>query len=199
MKSLFYTVISIAITSYMFSCKNTHTYEKQVRELDSLKIVVQQSLDNFKTIDSISCMLAYSKQYTYSNFISYHLKDTVTKPIAESIQNLYFIKKGLNDFLALRSLWISQANQSIQQLQTLSSDLKAGSVEEDEAIEFINKEKKQAEQIIEELKVNAAEIRKHLDLFNQSLPVCEELIRQLNSGLLPVLLTPEIKRPNKSN
>lgn len=198
MKFLFYISMSVFISVCFISCKNSHTYDKQVRELDSLKIVVQQSLDNFKAIDSASCMLAYSKLYTYSNFISYRLKDTVTKSVAENLQSFYFIKEGLNNFLALRFEWISKANQSIKQLQTLSSDLKAGSVEEEEAIEFINKEKKQAEQIIEELKVNSQEIRKHLDIFNQSLPVCEELVRQLNAGVLPVLLTPKIKRLKQS-
>ena len=193
MKFLLFIIMSIVCMSF-FSCRNTHAYDKYVKELDSLKIVVQQSVDNFKTVDSAVCANAYSKQYTYSQFIERHLKDTVTKTIAENLQNFQSVKEGLNDYLALRSHWLTSANTSIKQLQTLSHDLKNGSLNEEEAIEFINQEKKQAEATIEELKVNTETIRKHLEIFNQSLPVCENLVKELNSGVLPQLVMPEIKQ-----
>ncbi len=193
MKSLLSIIMAITCMSF-FSCKNAHTYDKYVKELDSLKVVLQQSVDNFKTVDSATCVNAYSKQYTYSQFIETHLKDTVTKSVAENLQNLQSVKQGLNDYLTLRSNWLATANTSIKQLQTLSHDLKNGSVNEEEAIEFINQEKKQAELIIEELKVNTETIRKHLEVYNQSLPVCENLVKELNSGVLPQLLSPPTKQ-----
>jgi hypothetical protein len=197
------TLLSIFIISsmaiYFSACRNTHAYDKQVKELDSLKVVLQQSVNNFKTVDSTQCMRAYSKQYTYSLFINSHLKDTVTKGVAENLQKFHLVEKGLMDYLSLRSHWLIEANLSIEQLQTLAHDLKNGSVNEEDAIEFINEEKKQAEKIIEELKINTETIRKHLELFNQSLPVIEDLIKQLNSGILPQLVIPEIKRKQEIN
>lgn len=172
------------------SCRNTHTYDKYVKELDSLKIVVQQSVDNFKTVDSASCMDAYSKQYTYSLFIDSHLKDTVTKSVAENLQNFNSVAKGLKDYMVFRASWLNNASLSITQLQTLSHDLKNGSVDNEDAIAFINDEKKQAEKVIEELKINTENIRKHLEIYHQSLPICENLVKQLNSGVLPQLVKP---------
>ncbi len=194
MRSSFFIFLFSVFAACFFSCKNTHAYDKYVKELDSLKVVVQQSVANFKTVDSASCVNACSKQYTYSQFIEAHLKDTVTKSIAENLQNFQSVKQGLNDYITWRSDWLAQAHSSVQQLQTLSHDLKSGSINNDEAIEFINQEKKQAEEIIEVLKVNTETIRKHLEVFHQSLPVCENLIKQLNSGTLPQLITPEIKQ-----
>ncbi len=178
------------MTISFLSCRNTHAYDKHIKELDSLKVVLQQSVASFKSVDSIQCIQAYSKQYTYSLFINTHLKDTVTKTVAENLQIFHSVEKGLSDYLSLRSTWLTEANLSIAQLQTLSHDLKNGSVDEDDAIEFINEEKKQAEKIIEELKINTEAIRKHLELFNQSLPTIEDLIKQLNSGVLPELIKP---------
>ena len=172
------------------SCRNTHTYDKYVKELDSLKIVVRQSADNFKTVDSASCMEAYSKQYTYSLFIDSHLKDTVTKSVAENLQNFNSVAKGLKDYMVFRASWLNNASLSITQLQTLSHDLKNGSVDNEDAIAFINDEKKQAEKVIEELKINTENIRKHLEIYHQSLPICENLVKQLNSGVLPQLVKP---------
>ncbi len=193
MKSLAFIYSLLVISVFASSCRNTHAYDKYVKELDSLKVVLQQSVDNFKTVDSASCMQAYSKQYTYSLFIDSHLKDTVTKAVAENLQNFHSIEKGLHNYVEFRSTWLSDANLSITQLQTLSHDLKKGSISEDEAIEFINEEKKQAEKVIEELKLNTEAIRKHLEVFNQSLPICEDLIKQLNSGVLPELANPKAK------
>jgi hypothetical protein len=186
--SLFIFIVAILLLP---SCRNTKTYDKYIKELDSLKVVVQQSVDNFKTVDSASCMEAYSKQYTYALFIDTHLKDTVTKSVAENLQNFHSIEKGLHDYVSLRSSWLQKANTSIVQLQTLSLDLKNASIDQEDAIAFINDEKRQAETIIEELKSNTESIRKHLDLYHQSLPVCENLIKQLNLGVLPQEVKPK--------
>ena len=175
------------------SCKNKHTYDKYIKELDSLKIVLQQAVVNFKTVDSVSCTTMYYKHYTYSQFIETHLKDTVTKTVAENLQNFYSVEKGFKNYMSYRSSWLSQADKSIKQLQALTHDLKNGSIDEEEAVEFINEEKKQSETIIDELKLNTEAIRQHIDLFNQSLPTCETLIKQLNNGVLPELSKPDIK------
>lgn len=198
LKPLLFIIVSAFALSFT-SCKNSHAYDKYVKDLDSLKVVLQQSVANFKTVDSSQCFKAYSKQYTYSLFITTHLKDTVTKTVAENLLNFNSVAKGLNDYLSLRSAWLTEANLTITQLQTLSHDLKNGSVDEDDAIEFINEEKKQAEKIIEELKINTETIRKHLELYNQSLPVIEDLIKQLNSGIILEPVTPEIKRTTEIN
>lgn len=192
-------LISVVCVVGLFSCKNTHGYEKYTKELDSLKVVLQQSVAHFKTVDSSACMKAYSKQYTYSLFLNNHLKDTVSKTVAESILAFQSVGKGMNDYLALRSSWLIEADLSIEQLQALSHDLKTGSIDEEEAIEFINEEKRESETIIEELKLNTEIMRKHLEVFHQALPVCEELVKQLNSGVLPTAVNPEIKTPTITN
>ncbi|MES2762730.1 MAG: hypothetical protein V4677_11000 [Bacteroidota bacterium] len=191
--SLFILFVFILGTCFS-SCKNTHAYDKYVKELDSLKVVLQQSVDNFKTVDSAATMQAYSKQYTYTRFIETHLKDTVAKVIAEDLQSFQSVEKGLQDYLTVRSKWLKEANMSIAQLQTLSHDLKTGSVNNDDAIEFIANEKKRSEAIIEELKVNTETVRKHLEIFNQSLPTVETLVKQLNTGILPTLIKPELNQ-----
>jgi uncharacterized protein YukE len=196
--SLFIGVLLIFAVNF-FSCRNAQHYEKYVKELDSVKVVLQQSADNFKTVDSAAVSQAYSKQHTYTRFVETHLKDTVTKAIAENLQNFQSVEKGLQDYLILRSKWLQEATTSIAQLQTLSHDLKEGSVDNDDAIEFIANEKKRADAIIEELKVNTETIRKHLEIFNQSLPTVETLIKQLNSGVLPELVNPELNQIARSN
>ncbi|MES2565966.1 MAG: hypothetical protein V4565_03815 [Bacteroidota bacterium] len=193
MRVLFLLAIVPILTLTFSSCRNTHAYEKYVKELDSLKVVMQQAVTNFKTIDSADCVKAYSKQYTYSQFLNSHLKDTVPKTVAENLLNFQSVENGLRDYMAIRSSLLNEAELSVDQLQSLSHDLKTGSIDEEDAVEFINEEKKQSEKIIEELKINTQMIRKHMELFYQSLPACESLVKQLNSGVLPALLNPEIK------
>lgn len=163
-----------------------------MRELDSLKIVVEQAIDNFKTVDSANCVLAYTKQQTYSSFINEHLKDTISKTVAENIQLFHSTHNSIKTYLLNRSQWLQQAHVSIQQLSSLAHDLKVGSVEPEEAIEYINNEKKTAEKTIEELKINTEIIRELLNTYSKSLPITEDLVRSLNDGALPKLNSPDI-------
>ena len=174
------------------ACRNAHVYDKYVKELDSLKVVVEQAVDNFKTIDSSACVLAYSKQLTYTDFINKNLKDTVSIVTANNIQSFYKTGKGLKSYLQMRQQWLSKADQSIKQLNNLSHDLKSGSVNEEEAIEYISNEKRTAEKIIEELKLNTETIRTYLEIYNTALPITEDVVRRLNNGSLPQLVKPEL-------
>lgn len=192
MKFLCSILIVIVASGIFSSCQHTKAYEKSVKELDSLKVVLQQSVQNFKTLDSASCMQAYSKQYTYSMYLNSHLQDTVSKNTALNLQSFFALEKGLHDYIATRSSWLIEADFTVHQLQTLSHDLKNGSVDDEEAVEFIHNEKIQAKTIIDELNVNTETMRKILDHFHQSLPICEELIRELNQGVLPPLQNPGI-------
>lgn len=185
MKSFIISISIIVCGLCFFSCKNNPSYDKYVKELDSLKIVVEQAVDNFRSVDSAGCVLAYNKQLSYRSFINEHLKDTVSKTVAENLQLFQSTHEGIKSYIANRSQWLQRAQLSVKQLNSLSHDLKAGSIETEEAIEYINNEKKAAEKTIEELKINTETIRDLLNTYTKSLPVTEELVRSLNNGALP--------------
>lgn len=191
MKTLL-SFLVLVLCGVFFSCKNSHAFEKYVKELDSLKIVVEQAVDNFKTVDSAACMNAYSKQITYTDFINKNLKDTITKTAAENVQAFYKTGNGFKSYLSMRSQWLKDAGLSIKQLSNLSHDLKNKSIETEDAIGYINTEKRSAEKIIEELKINTEAIRAHLELYTKSLPATEDLVRRLNNGSLPALQQPDL-------
>lgn len=187
---LFIPLCCLAV--FCTSCKNTHGYEKYVKELDSLKVVVEQAMGNFKTVDSVAVYHAYIKQQTYTQFINANLKDTVSKEEAAGLSSFGDIGEGLQAYLSNRSQWLAEASVTISQLHNLSNDLKNGSVDIDEAVEYIHTEKLQSEKIIEELKVNTESIRKILAVHTKSLPVAEEVVKKLNHGVLPPLpINPE--------
>lgn len=177
------------------SCKPGQDYGKYIKELDSLKVVTEQAVDNFNTVDSATAYNACSRQYTYRIFLATHLKDTVSKEEAESLAGFFSTEKPLTDYLAMRPVWLSEGKAVIKQVGLLSNDLKNGSVENTEAVEFISNEKKKAEKLIEELKTNTILVRKHLELYAKYLPLVENTVKARNSGVLPALSKPELKRP----
>lgn len=174
----------------LLSCKNTQAYDKFAKELDSLSIVVQQATDNFKSIDSVSSMESYTKYKIYGNFITTHLKDTVTKTDAEKLQQFYTSGKEIETFVKLRTDLINHTSLTMKQLKSLSNDLKNGSINSEEAVDFISKEKQNAELTIEELKVNTERARKHLTSFAESSVHVENIIKTINGGNLPALPKP---------
>lgn len=171
-------------------CRPGHDYGKYIKELDSLKVVTEQALDNFNTVDSSRCYEAYSRQKQYRTFLELHLKDTVPGQVARSLSGFFSTEKALADYLAMRPVWLSEAGSVIKQTALLSGDLKNGSVEAAEAVEYISTEKKRTEKIIEELKTNTMLIRKHLDLYAKYLPVVEQVVKEHNSGILPEPIKP---------
>lgn len=175
-------------------CRQGHDYARYVKELDSLKVVTEQAVDNFTTVDSLACYEAYSKEHSYRLFIESHVNDTVPKETAEALTGFFSTEKALKDYLTLRPVWLSEARSVIKQVGLLSNDLKNGSIETAEAVEFISTEKKRSEKIIEELKTNTVLIRKHLELYNRHLPVVEQVLKSYNAGILPAM-TQEEKQP----
>jgi hypothetical protein len=176
------------------SCKTGQDYGKYIRELDSLKVVTEQAVDNFNAVDSSAAYEACSRQYTYRIFLATHLKDTVSKEEAEGLAGFFSTEKPLADYLAMRPVWLSEARAVIKQVGLLSNDLKNGSVEHAEAVEFISDEKKRSEKLIEELKTNTVLVRKHLDLYAKHRSLVESTVKARNSGILPALSKPELKR-----
>lgn len=186
----FTTCVSVLFIS---SCHDAHKYDKSVKELDSLKVVVQQSVAHFKQVDSLACYDAYNKQNTYSTFISFNLKDTVARPVAEDLQIFYTIGKSMVNYLAMRPKWQEEAQTSITQISNLAHDLKNGSVKDEEAIEYVSEEKKEAEKIIHELNENTEIIRRVMQQYTKTLPTAEEVTKRINNGELPQLKNPPIK------
>lgn len=177
----------VSVLAILTSCRNTQAFDKNIKELDSLKIVLVQSIDNFRSVDSLRCILAYQKNNSYGRFLDKNLKDTVTIKTAESLQLFYSTHNSIKSYVEMRGEWLKNASLSIKQLTTLSHDLKNRSVNTEEAIGYINTEKKLAEKNIEELKQNTEIIRAVLDTHTKYLPDVEELIKTLNKGALPAL------------
>lgn len=193
MKTFFLFFCSSVLSIFFISCRDTHKYDKSIKELDSLKIVVQQSIAHFKQVDSTECYDAYNKQHTYATFISSNLKDTVSWSVAEDLQMFHTIGKSLLNYLAMRPKWLQEAHTSINQIENLSHDLKNGSVKDEEAIEYVSEEKKEAEKIIHELNESTEIIRRTMQQFTKVLPTAEETTKRINNGELPQLKNPPIK------
>lgn len=193
MKTLLYLIVSIGLILMSSSCKDSNQYQKQVKELDSLKVVLQEAIVNFNTVDSTKCAEAYTQQSTYSIFINSNLKDTVSIVTAENLQLFYSVGKNLVNYLAMSTKWKTEAKLSVKQLTDLSHDLKNGSVEEEEVFEFVSEEKMEAIKIIEELKTNTELVRFSLESFSKSLPIAIETVKKINNGSLPPLVQPKIK------
>lgn len=187
-----FLLFSLASAIVFSSCHDDHKYDKSIKELDSLKIVVQQSITHFKEVDSVSCYNAYNKQNTYSSFINLNLRDTVSRVVAEDLQTFYIIGKSMVNYLAMRPKWQQEAQMSIIQITNLAHDLKNGAVKDEEAIEYVSEEKKEAEKIIQELNENSEIIRRIMQQYEKSLPTAEDVVKKINSGVLPQLKNPAI-------
>lgn len=188
-------ILPAILVFWLSGCRHGQDYARYIKELDSLKVVTGQAVDNFRSVDSLACSEAYTKAQSYRLFLESHVRDTVDKETAESLTAFFSTEKALGDYLAMRPVWLSEAGSVIKQVKLLSNDLGNGSIGAAEAVEFIGTEKKRSEKIIEELKTNTTLIRKHLDMYNRHLPVVEQVLRSYNAGILPGNTSQEPTQP----
>ncbi len=172
----------MCVALFLLGCKPTHRYDKNIRELDSLKIVMEQAVINFKEIDSLECYNAVSRQKMYHSFIIERVTDTLSNAEAKALQLFFTTKQPLNDFINKRQYWLNEASNAKKQLSNLTTDLKNDVVEPDDAVDFINREKTTSEKTIDELKLNTVLVGKHLQVYHVNLPVVETLIKKRNDG-----------------
>lgn len=195
MKTAILSCFALFVLLGSSGCRQSAGYAKYVKELDSLKVVTEQAVDHFTTVDSMACADAYAKERSYRLFLESHVTDTVSKQTAEALTAFFSAEKALGDYLRMRPVWLSEARSVTKQVGLLSNDLKNGSIEAAEAVEFIGAEKKRSEKIIEELKVNTQLIRKHLERYHRNLPVVEQVLRAYNAGILPALNPEQPEKP----
>ena len=181
----FVSLLALFIFVGFYACKNNSSYEKYSKELDSLKIVLHQSVSNLRSVDSVKCEEAILKFKIYSDFLNKNLKDTVSIEQAKQLKIFYSAGEGIIKFQGLRVNYLTNSELRKIQLQNLSTDLKNGSVEAAEAVEYINAEKLASQNLIEEMATN--NVRENMELFTTSLPVIEEVIKLRNAGSLPLV------------
>ncbi len=186
-------LIFFSITLAICSCKNSLTYEKHIKELDSLKTVLSQVTLNFKNIDSNTVFAAYQKQYSFSRFITTHINDTLNKTDAQNLQVFFNTAIGLKTYLKTRSESIANANATLSQLTTLCADLKNNAIETEDAIAYIYIEKQATITTINNLKTNTETTRVVLENYNTSLIKTELFIKQINNNSLPDLIKPNFE------
>lgn len=185
--------IIIVVFGFFFSCGPKHQFDKSVKQLDSLKVVEEQALDNFLKVDSSDCFQAYSKTFTYISFIQTNVHDTLTKPEAEALLQFHNCSKNLKKFFHTRRVAIDNTKTSISQLKKLAIDLQSGAVKNEEAFQFIESEKKQAEQNIQELKNNFQLIFQVMEDYHKTVGQVEGLIKKRHQDVLPSLMKPELE------
>lgn len=187
LKTLLPFISAIFLLACFFACKNNSSYEKYSKELDSLKIVLHQSTTNLKSVDSLKCEEAILKFKIYSDFLNKNLKDTVSVEQAKQLKIFYASGESIIKFQNLRANYSTNSELRKIQLQNLSNDLKNGSIEPAEAVEFINTEKQSSQALIDEMNTNTITIRENMESFIGSLQAVEEVIRSRNFGNLPLV------------
>ena len=152
------------------ACSRLPTYEKHIKELDSLKIVLNQAADNFKQIDSLSCVDYYNQYYAYTQFINKSSVDTINKIDAENLQVFYKSGNTIKEYLNIRNVSLQKVKTINSQLINLTRDLKSGAIKSEDAITFINAENQNAITCITDLKTNTTITQQAIDNFSGSHP-----------------------------
>ena len=179
-----FTIIFCACL-FLFSCKPSHLYDKQVGLLDSTKIVLQVKINELKKIETNIQQRGFSKYEAYKRFLNSNLNDTLTRIEATALQQFMSSGEIIRLYNESKTELIQQTETSIAQLQKLSSDLKENNLPPNQAQTYFDNEKNHADKLVGIIEKNIATVNVSLVNFKNSTQKTEELIMEINHGQLP--------------
>lgn len=131
--------VSIFITVLVSACNQTH-YEKQIREIDSLFVVMDETEAQLRSLDSIR-IVTYQKSSTdlLKNF-DQSVEDTLDLETAILVSGYAYVKKVLTKYQNSKPDFEKDLVFNRKQLSRLKSDLEHNAIPEDSVEFYLNME-----------------------------------------------------------
>ena len=170
------------------SCNRNDVYASKTKALDSLNGAVNVLVKETEKTDTVILYKAISRFTQYKQFIQQNVKDTLTKPEADFLQQFYTSGKSLQNFELNRRSIKARVNLINSQLEKLKTDAKNRSISEEKLIEFTNTEKKEVNNLIEAGQNQQQLFYTGLQEFKTALKGVEDLIKVRNNGQLPTVV-----------
>lgn len=180
------TVAMAAFFIYLFSsCSLKSKVPTELRQLDSLHIVLQSKLSQLKQMDTVLLEKAVKRFQSYSDFLEHHVKDTLLMEEATALQQFYLNGRNLKNFSQNRPGLMARMHLVSSQVARLKTDTENNALRYDEFILHFTTETKALTDLI---RIGERELELYsesLSAFKSNLPPTEALIKKRNNGLLP--------------
>lgn len=186
-----YTCLTVA---FIFSqgCGKTEVYGHEAKTVDSLSAAIQTLVKELEKTDTILLQKAITRFNDYRQFIALHVQDTILKAEADNLQHFYAGGQYLESFSGNRKIILVRAGLIHSQLVKLSKDIKNRSLEPEQFVTSIDRERSETGRLMEAGYEQQRRFHSGLEEFKNSLNGVESLIRSRNRGELPTIIKDSI-------
>lgn len=167
------------------SCSLKSKVTDELRQLDSLHIVLQTKLNQLQGADTILLNKALSRFSSYASFIENHIQDTLQKEEAGVLQEFYLSGNNLKSFIYNRSALMARMNLVSSQITKLKTDTESNAMRRDEFLMHYTTEINACKELILLSEKQIDGFNSAIGIFKSNLQPLEDLIKKRNNGLLP--------------
>jgi len=180
--------VTIALLLFFQSCSPGIEKQQCLKTLDSIGGALSTVISASRVTDTVLLQKALTKFNHYQSFIKRNLRDTISKPDANCLQQFYRSGKNLESFAHNRLAVRSRAALAESQLMRLGEDLKYNRRDLETQKKYLAEEKLQIELLLSLSRQEGNLFSASLEEFKLSLRCTEEIIRQKNKGQLPEVI-----------
>jgi hypothetical protein len=183
----FYALFAMAafFVHLFSSCSLKSKVAPELRQLDSLHIVLQTKLEQLKNTDTLTLDKAVKRYIAYSSFIENNIRDTVSKDEATTIQQFYSNGNNLKRFQLNRAALLARMKLVSSQITKLKTDADNNAIRQDVFMMHYTAESKVCKELIA-LSVKQMEgFNQAMSAFKSNLLSVETFIKKRNSNELP--------------
>jgi hypothetical protein len=185
-----YSLIILALATAFFiflfsSCSLKSKVPGELRQLDSLHIVLQTKHTQLAGTDTVLLEKALNRFRAFTAFIENNLRDTLLKDEATALQHFYHSGKNLESFRTNRSTLLARMKLVSSQVNKLKQDVENNTIRRDEFLTHFSEEVNACKELISLGEKERDGFSTSLSTFKSNLPAVEELIKKRNNGLLP--------------
>lgn len=140
-------LIFLSLLLGLFSC-NTHPFDEEIEQVDSLSVVLDSLNEKFITIDLEKTREIAKQSSDLQKYLSKNYPDTADREFwVNKMTPLYDVQRNLGKFLNGETEVKNELDYTIEQLKTLKNSLKDNKLTKEEAQKYLDQEAKAVAQI----------------------------------------------------
>lgn len=181
-------ILVLAGSACFFSCSHQDVAEQRARQLDSIAGAIGNLQSRLLAVDTVSLAKAVARHHYYLEFVQRNIHDTLNRMEADQLSRFMKAGETLREFTNQRYSLLSNAVQMLQQMKSLTADVRDKKISEKDLLIIYMSESSAAHLLLSA--GNSSEQAYHAAMqdFRSALQPTEVLIRSRNHGELPEII-----------
>lgn len=182
MNKISFTFFIGFVATLMFSaCTNADKYAAELKELDSLSLLLDSAVIEFEAIDTVKIQKSINELTVNLDFIEKNNRDTVSRETAFLLSDYSLLRTPLQKLYKAYVKNAKELKLSQEQVKNLIHDIKVNKVEESKIATYVLDERSAIHRVSQDVEIMTILYKDHLEKFEMNNPKVLEFIETIKA------------------